>query len=125
MPHYEKRCSDPWFSIIQLGLKDREGRFNVGDFAKMQKGDTILFTNDMFGFRREFAVEVTSTKTYPSFDAYLRGEGLEKCLPSIDTIEHGIAVYRKYFDEESERKFGVVSVRLRVLCDECKDKISQ
>ena len=34
---YTKNLSEPWFTLIKLGLKKCEGRLNKGDFAKMKK----------------------------------------------------------------------------------------
>ena len=34
---YEKNLSEPWFSLIKLGLKTVEGRLNKGDFKELKK----------------------------------------------------------------------------------------
>ena len=46
MSIYEKNLSEPWFSLIKLKIKKVEGRLNKGDFANMNIGDFILFTNN-------------------------------------------------------------------------------
>ena len=40
---YNKHLSEPWFSLIKLGLKTCEGRLNKGEFSKMKVNDTIEF----------------------------------------------------------------------------------
>jgi ASC-1-like (ASCH) protein len=50
MSIYEKNLSEPWFSLIKLRIKKVEGRLNKGDFANMNIGDFILFTNNELGF---------------------------------------------------------------------------
>jgi hypothetical protein len=46
---------------------------------------------------------------------YLETEGLEKCLPGIPDIEHGLSVYFKYFTKEEEAEFGVVAIKLELI----------
>ena len=35
---YTKHLSEPWFSLIRIGVKTCEGRLNTGDFAEMEDG---------------------------------------------------------------------------------------
>ena len=115
MTEYKKTLSEPWFSLILLGLKQCEGRLKKGDFAQIKKGDFIIFENNDFGFMRTFRVKITSIRNYNSFREYLLNEKLEKCLPGMDTIEEGLSVYYKYFTKADEDKYNIVAVRLRVI----------
>lgn len=112
---YTKNVSEPWFTLIKIGKKTREGRLNKGDFKEMKRGDIIKFVNNEFGWDRTFSCEVLSKKVYTSFATYLRGETPEKCLPGIDTIADGVSVYHRYFTREDVRRFGVVSIRVKVI----------
>lgn len=118
MTEYKKHLSEPWFSLIQLGIKKCEGRLNKGDFAQMKKGDTIIFENNDFGFIREYRVKVTSVHYYQSFEQYLTIETLNKCLPGIDSMEKGVSIYRKYYSKEDEDKikdkYKIVAIRIKV-----------
>ena len=114
MTEYSKNLSEPWFSLIKLGLKKCEGRLKKGDFAKIKKGDYIRFENNDFNFSRSFLVKITSTRTYDSFREYLLNETLEKCLPSIDTIEQGTSIYYKYYSKEDESKYKIIAIRIKV-----------
>jgi ASC-1-like (ASCH) protein len=106
-----KTVSEPWFTLIYLGIKTREGRLIKGDFANIRKNDIIKFINDDFGFPREVHVRVTSIKKYTSFDMYLKGEGLSKCLPGVNSLANGVQIYHKYYTKEQEAEHGVVSIR--------------
>ncbi len=114
MTEYTKHLSEPWFSLIQLGIKKCEGRLNKGDFSMMKKGDYIKFQNNDFGFDREFRVKITSIHNYNSFEEYLQKETLSKCLPTIDTIDNGVAIYRKYYKKEDEEKYKIIAIRIIV-----------
>jgi len=78
---YEKHLSEPWFTLIKIGLKKVEGRLNDGVFAKMRPGDKILFFNTDFNFKREIIVTINSLNYYNNFKTYLENETLERALP--------------------------------------------
>jgi len=97
MAIYNKNLAEPWFSLILLRIKTVEGRLNKGDFANMNIGDVIIFTNNDFGFERKFEITIKNISYYANFQTYLQGETLAKCLPTIDTVENGLRVYYNYY----------------------------
>ncbi len=111
---YIENVSEPWFSLISLGLKTVEGRKNKGRFKEMNVNDVIEWTNNDFK-PRSVLTKITKKKEYNTFKEYLETEGLNKCLPGIPTIEHGLSVYFKYFTKEDEEQFGVVAIGLKLL----------
>ncbi len=113
MSHIE-RIAEPWFSLINLGLKTVEGRKNKGKFNFMKVGDIIKWTNDNF-YPREIVTRITGKAEYTTFQEYLENEGISKCLPGIPTIDDGLKVYFKYFTKEEEAEFGVVAIRLELV----------
>ena len=110
MTTYTKSVAEPWFSLILLGLKTVEGRLNKGAFAKMQKGDTIIFTNDDFKLNRTVEVVIKDIRHYKTFRTYLTTQGLDKCLPGFDTIDDGLKVYHLYYPPSVEVKHGVLAI---------------
>ena len=53
MTEYTKHLSEPWFSLIKLGIKKCEGRLKKGDFAEIKKGDYIIsINNTMFKIQK-------------------------------------------------------------------------
>ncbi len=112
MTVYEKNLSEPWFSLIKLKNKSVEGRLNKGDFANMNVGDFIVFTNNELGFERKFTVEIKKITYYDNFQLYLENESLEKCLPGIDSMEEGLSVYYKYYSKNDEMKYKIKAFTL-------------
>ena len=110
-PTYVEHVSEPWFSLIHLGMKTVEGRKNKGRFKDMQVGEIIEWQNDDFKPRTTLT-RITHKATYPTFKEYLEKEGLDNCLPGIPTLEHGLSVYYKYFTEADEKEYGVVAIRM-------------
>ncbi len=115
-PNYSETVSEPWFSMIQLGLKTVEGRKNKGRFAEMQVGDVVEWKNETF-MPRSFLTRVTGKSTYKTFKEYLETEGIDKCLPGIEKygMEHALSVYYKYFTKEDEKEYGVVAIGIEVM----------
>jgi len=111
---YNEHLSEPWFSLISLGLKTVEGRKNKGKFKDIQVGDIIQWNNHDFKERKIFTTIIGKAE-YKTFEEYLKIEGLDKCLPGMPTLEHGLSVYFKYFTKEEETEFGVVAIRLKLL----------
>ena len=109
---YKENLSEPWFSLMSLGLKTVEGRKNKGRFKEMEVGDIIEWTNDDFKTRK-FSTTVVRKKEYPTFAEYLKKEGLEHCLPGIPSLEHGLSVYFKYYTKEDEKEYGVIAIELK------------
>jgi ASC-1-like (ASCH) protein len=115
-PNYTENVSEPWFSLILLGLKTVEGRKNKGRFKEMKVGDIVEWTNDNF-MQRSILTRITGKAEYPTFREYLETEGLDKCLPGIEKfgIEHGLSIYFKYYTKEDEKEFGVVAIRMTLI----------
>ncbi len=111
---YEVSVSEPWFSLISLGLKSVEGRKNTSRFAEMQVGDIVIWTNNNFG-PRSVRTRITGKNVYTTFKKYLETEGLDKCLPGINTIDQGVAVYYEYYTPKDEKDFGVVAIKIEIV----------
>ncbi len=112
MKTYNKHLCEPWFSMMLIGRKLSEGRLNRGDFAEMNEGDVIIFENEDFGYKREIKMCIKMVKHYKSFDDFIEGETLDRCLPGIYEKEEGVRVYRHFYGEEEEKTYGVISLRI-------------
>ena len=113
-PNYTENVSEPWFTLISMGLKSVEGRKNKGRFKEMKVGDIVLWTNNDFA-PRKVLTKITGKAEYSTFEEYLETEGLDKCLPGIKDIDTGLSVYFKYFTKEDEKEFGVVAIRMELI----------
>jgi ASC-1-like (ASCH) protein len=114
IPKYSEHLSEPWFSMISIGLKTVEGRLNKGRFNDMEIGDIIEWHNEDFK-ERKILTKIIEKNKYKTFEEYLVSEGLSACLPGIPSLEHGLSVYFKYFSKEKESEFGVVAIKIKVI----------
>lgn len=111
---YSENLSEPWFTLISLGLKTVEGRKNKGRFKDMKIGDMVEWHNNDF-LPRTVMTRITRKVEYSTFKEYLKTEGLNNCLPGMPDIEHGLSVYYKYYTKEDEKKYGVVAIEIEIV----------
>lgn len=116
---YEKSVLEPWFSLIQNGVKTVEGRPNKGMFSNLKKGDYIIWTNDITGKVRKCKTLITDVRYYKTFQEMLQTEGLHRVLPAngcgIKTVKDGVdKVYRQWYSADVEKKMGVCAIVMKV-----------
>jgi ASC-1-like (ASCH) protein len=111
---YTEYVSEPWFTLILLGIKTIDGRKNSGRFKDIKIGDIIKWENNDFMYRIVLT-RVERISKYKTFKEYLEQDGLEQSLPGISDIEYGLSVYYKYFTKEDEEKFGVVAIKIKIV----------
>lgn len=99
---------EPWFTFIKKGKKTVEGRLNKGRFASLKINDILIFENN----GQECKVKIVDINKYNSFKELMEKEGLEKVLPGVESIDKGIKVYRQFYSEEDEKKYGILAISL-------------
>jgi ASC-1-like (ASCH) protein len=108
------QVSEPWYSAIALGVKTVEGRLFKGKFVDVKPGDYVYITCPE---KTSSTIKCIVTKAvrYDNFESYLVREGLNTTLPGVHTLKDGILIYRKFYNEESEKNYGVIGIHLNVL----------
>ena len=94
--------------------KTIEGRLCKGDWEKVKVGDIIVF----FDNKHECKTKVKNIYKCNSF-ATLISDFKEQLLPTIDLsdLRNGINVYRQFYSESNEEKYGVLGVEIQILID--------
>jgi len=122
--HFKKGLREPHFSNTMLGRKTVEGKLNADWVSTLQVSDRITWYDntvdtvaDILANRntvpvRSFSTIVTSLANYPSFRKMLEAEGLQNVLPGTKSIDDGVKVYRGFYSEADEVKYGVMAIRL-------------
>lgn len=107
---------------IRKGLKTVEGRLAKPRFKKFRVGDRLRIREDVWSGGRVVAsrptkieVEITKIERFPSFTAMLAKIDLKKALPGVETKEEALTLYRKFYSEEDEKKFGVIAFHFKLL----------
>ncbi len=96
---------DEHLRAMAKGAKRIEGRLYDEKRRRIKPGDEIIFENKLI-------CVVKDIRVYPSFREMLEEEGVETVLPGVGSVEEGIRVYRSFYSEEKERKYGVVAIEV-------------
>ncbi|AYV82236.1 MAG: hypothetical protein Homavirus19_5 [Homavirus sp.] len=112
----EVSLSEPWFSLIKNGEKKVEGRLNKGLFERIGVGQQITFFNmdRITKQKNTFTCKVVDKKPYDTFEEMLEKEGLQNVLPdrSLKTVQDGVNVYRRWYNETMEKQYGVMALHV-------------
>ncbi|NJE26846.1 ASCH domain-containing protein [Thermococcus sp. MV5] len=102
---WEMGLQEEYLRLIKEGKKKIEGRLYDEKRRQVKPGDTIIFGEKL-------KVKVKALRVYSSFREMLSEEGLENVLPGVKTIEEGVQIYRRFYTEEEEKKYGVVAIEI-------------
>ena len=94
----------PFFDHLNNGLKVVEGRKNSEKYQKYNVGDQLNF---QYG-NETLKTKITYIHQYENVKQYLEKETVDRALPGIKTIEHGMEIYGKWVKQKE--------------CDELKNK---
>lgn len=103
-------CQDPWFSLIRQGLKPVEGRKGLPKYSNWNAGDKLIF----FLGNNEFETIITGINRYESIQDYLNGEGIERALPGVQTVEEAIRIYLQWNTLAEVEKYGFLGIQVKV-----------
>lgn len=116
---------EPWFSLVRDGTKAVDGRLNREnswvtvlkryDIIEFNKGTPGGLCKDKNNVIPKIEVLVLDVKKYKRFTDIFDDVGIEKVLPGYKTYDQGVAVYRQWYSEEHENKFGVVGIFMKVI----------
>lgn len=99
-------CEDPWFSLLQTGIKQVEGRKGSPKYRAIQVSDVIVFQCD----DRQFHAKVRCIDSFTSLDDYLNKVTVQKALPGIESIEEARRIYLQWSTLEEIDKHGFLGI---------------
>lgn len=105
MARWKMGLQEEYLRAIAEGKKKIEGRLYDEKRQKIKPGDEIVFENKL-------VCVVKDIRVYSSFREMLEKEGLENVLPGVKSIEEGVKIYRKFYSEEKEKKYGVAAIEV-------------
>lgn len=110
---YHNHRAEPYFTFMQQGKKTIEGRVKKGYYRFVKPGDHIIIYNEEE--TKNLEVLVKRVTTYKSFRKMLENEPLEKVLPDAKNIDHGVDIYKGFYSNKQEKKFGVVAIEVKLI----------
>ncbi len=113
MAHWQTNIQEPYFTQLKIGRKTVGGRLDKGNFSAMKAGDTIAVHREPQN-NEVIEVEILEVVHYGRFFDMLLIEGVGNVLPNILSVTEGISVYRKFYTEADEDRYGVVAIRVQL-----------
>ena len=105
----EVKVINPWYTLIEAGLKNISGFVRENDMAVIRKGDTIhwICHDDP---KKTHSSKVTEVKEYKNFKELLYTEKPWNVMPGIPSVICGLKILSRIFNRNAEDKHGVVAV---------------
>jgi len=111
---YQLSLQHKYLEQIQSGQKTVEGRVATPRFKSIHPGDHIQFFSSE-DKNYSLLCKVLSIGRYESFRQMLEKEGLEKCLPGVQTLEKGEEIYHQFPNYKANAKrYGVRAIRIEI-----------
>ena len=108
--------NSPWFELVRSGRKIYEGRRKTQKTTNLQIGQIIEMRHYTDKEREPYKVRIDDILYYPTFEEALRELPIEHVLPLDDiTIEKGVEIYQKYVSLETQKKDGVILLKIVVI----------
>lgn len=106
---FQITVNEPWHTMIEKGEKTIEGRLHEGRYAELKVGDKIAIFPETTPF---FIVKtIVNLHIYDSFSSLLERH-LAQTLPGVRDVASGVEVYRQFFSQDDERRYGVVGIEI-------------
>jgi len=106
------QVQEPYYSQIASGKKTVEGRLAKAQYQNLEPGD-VLTINEYL------EKEIVDIRPYDSFASMLKTEGLDQVLPGTSNVDKGVKIYRAFYPESLEKKFGVLAIELTNALERC------
>ncbi len=100
----------PWFDYLVSGKKPVEGRKASPTWAEVKKGDVLKMQIEEDGKIKCAKLKVDAVHEYLSLEDYLLGEGIEKCLPGIETLEEAVEIYKQWSTDDELKKYKFLGI---------------
>lgn len=106
---FEITVKEPWYTMIEKREKTIEGRLYKGRYTDLKIGDKIVVLPEKAS---SFIMRtVVRLHVYDSFSSLLQCH-LNQTLPGVKDVASGVEVYRQFFTQDDERKYGVVGIEI-------------
>lgn len=101
-----------YFHQICMGKKTVEGRLAKEKFCAIQPDSLLEFVAD----ENRVLTRVIEVKKFPTFKKMLEHYGVKECLPELDDIDSGVAIYHSFPGyQKDELLLGVVGIKIELV----------
>ena len=106
---HDMHVRSEFFDYLIKGVKKVEGRLYDGKRRKIRSGDYIRLRDEL---NREAFFLVKDILIFKSFQEMFNTLNFSLFIPNAKSIEDAIRVYRTFYSEEEEKRYGVCAIFL-------------
>ncbi len=106
-------CADPWYSYLESGKKEVEGRKGQDKYRQLKTDDIIVFK--CVGENKQFYATVLKVDVFKNLDDYLTSVTLAKALPGVTTMEEARRIYYQWSTSQEIEEQGFVGIWIKVI----------
>ena len=117
--NHEMKLKSLYFDKIKNGEKIYEIRLNDEKRKIIDVGDIIIFKRKP-ALTEQLITEVTDLIYFQSFDDMINTLPLGKVGFENATKQNVKDIYRQFYDEDSEQKYGVVAIKIKLIGNDIK-----
>lgn len=107
-----KHMSSPWFSYICEGTKTWDVRLKKDYWDKIKVGEPIYYNGDVNNYGKVCCMKIIDIKMFDNFTDLIKEIPLQKIMPHIASDNDAILLFRKWYNEDDERKHKVIAINL-------------
>lgn len=102
-----------YFQAVLAGAKRVEGRLAKHKYFTLNPGDKISFSSEG-SCSLCIVCKVIGVNYFRTFKEMLEKKGIEAMLPGETSIEDGVAIYRQFYSQRDEQRYGVAAIEIEV-----------
>lgn len=102
-----------WFKHLVSGLKPVEGRKKSAKWEKLKVGQVLEVRCKETQEVRLF--KISHINEYNNVVDYLIGEGLNRCLPGVNSIEEGVTIYQQWSTPQELEQYKFLAIGMSVI----------
>lgn len=111
-------CDDPWYSYLESGEKEVEGRKGQDKYKQLKTNDIVIFK--CVEEDKQFYATVLKVDVFKDLDEYLKSVTLAKALPGITTMKEARRIYYQWSTPKEIEEQGFVGIWIKVLMQPAK-----
>jgi len=108
-----KHISSPWYNYLFEGNKTWDVRLQKNDWNKIKVGEHIMYCGEFNNSAKVCCMEITDIKKFSSFKKLIERIPLQKIFPHIGSEKDAQSLFRTWYSEDDEKKYGVIAINLK------------
>lgn len=106
---------------IRTGEKTIEARLGKPRFLRIHEGDSVSIREDFWyedkileSLSHALTIKITQVLYFETFKEMIDAIDFQAAVPSAQTSDEALALYKKFYSAEDEKEYGVVALSFEI-----------